>query len=99
MTLKPGLKIDPETAEVDWTYEQTFQNFGVLDDQELQKNFIKSGVSIGRVPKEANVWIHFSDLPEGIREAIWAKHRSRIAFPAGLEGMPRAGIEDADLPF
>ena len=94
-----GLKIDPETAEVDWTYEQTLDPYGVLDEWELPKEFHQVGREYWARAPGTDIWVHFSDLPEGIREAIWAKHRSRIAFPAGLEGMPPAGIEDADLPF
>jgi hypothetical protein len=33
------------------------------------------------------VWVHFSDLPEATRDALWKKHRRKLAFPAGLEAL------------
>jgi hypothetical protein len=48
-----GLKIDPETAEVDWDYGQTLDPYGVLDEWELPENSIKSGANIGHVLPEA----------------------------------------------
>ena len=30
------------------------------------------------------MWVHFDDLPEATRDALWEKHRSELAFPAGL---------------
>ena len=38
-----GLKIDPETAEVDWTYGQTLDPYGVLDEWELPEEFHQVG--------------------------------------------------------
>jgi hypothetical protein len=31
------------------------------------------------------VWIEFDDLPDATANALWKKHESRLAFPAGLE--------------
>jgi hypothetical protein len=33
---------------------------------------------------ESNVWLWFGDLPEAIQNALWKKHKSKLAFPAGL---------------
>ena len=30
------------------------------------------------------MWVHFGDLPEATCEALWKKHSSQLAFPAGL---------------
>jgi hypothetical protein len=35
----------------------------------------------------SEVWVHFSDLPEATRDALWKKHRRKLAFPAGLEAL------------
>jgi hypothetical protein len=93
-----GLKIDPETAEVDWNYGQTLDPYGVLDEWELPEEFHQVGREYWARSPGSDIWVNFGDLPDTVREKLWTKHRSRIAFPAGLEGMP-TGIEDADLPF
>ena len=78
-----GLKIDPETAEVCWEHGQTGNPYGVYPDlpDECQQ--------IGRLyfarSPETDVWVHFGDLPGEIRNALWEKHKSQLAFPAGLE--------------
>ena len=82
-----GLKIDPETAEVDWGYGQTLDPYGVLDEWELPEEFHQVGREYFARSPGSDVWVHFSDLPDAVREKLWAKHRSQIAFPAGFEGM------------
>jgi hypothetical protein len=79
-----GLKIDPEIAEVEWTYGETGNPYGVLpvlpDDivQQVEREYF------ARAPG-SDVWVHFGDLPKATREALWKKHSSKLAFPAGLE--------------
>jgi hypothetical protein len=33
----------------------------------------------------SDIWVCFRDLPEGTASSLWEKHRSKLAFPAGLE--------------
>ena len=94
-----GLKIDPETAEVDWGYGLDLDPYGVYDEWELPKEFHQIGRQRWARSPGSDVWVHFSDLPDGVEEKLWTKHRSRIAFPAGLEAILSADIDDADLPF
>jgi hypothetical protein len=96
---KAGLKIDPETAEVDWSYEQTLDPYGLLDEWELPEEFHQVGREYWARAPGSDVWVHFSDLPDTVREKLWARHRSRIAFPAGLEGMPARANHDSEVPF
>jgi hypothetical protein len=78
-----GLKIDPETAEVTWDYAQTFDPYGVFPD--LPEEYQQVGREyFARAPGN-DVWVHFGDLPKATREALWKKHSSKLAFPAGLE--------------
>jgi hypothetical protein len=94
-----GLKIDPETAEVDWSYGQTLDPYGVLDEWKLPEEFHQIGREYWARAPGSDVWVSFSDLPKTVKETIWARHRSRIAFPAGLEGMPATAKDDCEVPF
>jgi hypothetical protein len=77
-----GLKIDPETAEVEWTYAQTLDPYGVYP--ELPEEYWQVGREyFARFPG-SDVWVWFGDLPDAIRSALWEKHKSKLAFPAGL---------------
>ena len=75
-----GLQIDPETAEVMWTYANILDPYGVYPDD--------SEECIGRAyfarSPGSDVWVHFWDLPAATRDALWEKHKSKLAFPAGL---------------
>jgi hypothetical protein len=79
-----GLKIDPETAEVQWIHARPFDPYGVYPDlpEECQQ---VGRVYFARSPG-SDVWVCFYDLPEATRDALWKKHRSKLAFPAGWEG-------------
>jgi hypothetical protein len=77
-----GLKIDPATAEVTWTYARTLDPYGIFDDlpeecQQVGREYF------ARAPGSDN-WVNFGDLPEGTREALWKAKRRELAFPAGL---------------
>jgi hypothetical protein len=80
-----GLKIDPETAEVDWTYAQTLDPYGVKPD--LPKEYQQIGRAYFARSAGSDTWVWFGDLPKETREALWEKHKRNLAFPAGLEGL------------
>ncbi len=90
-----GLKIDPETAEVDWVYGQTLDPYGVCDEWELPEEFHQVGREYFARSPGSDVWVNFSDLPDAVREKLWAKHRSRITFPAGLEEVLAGANDDS----
>jgi hypothetical protein len=79
-----GLKIDPETAEVMWQYELTLDPYGVYPD--LPEEYQQVGREYFARSPGSDVWVWFGDLPDAIRGALWEKHKSRLAFPAGLPG-------------
>jgi hypothetical protein len=88
-----GLKIDPETAEVTWKYANTLDPYGVYPDlpgeyQVGREYFVRSPGS--------EVWVNFGDLPAATSDALWEKHRSNLAFPAGLEGLLEVLQEPSD---
>jgi hypothetical protein len=80
-----ALRIDPETAEVDWSYEQTLDPYGVFDEWELPEEFHQVGREYFARAPGSDIWVKFGDLPDETREKLWKKHSSKLAFPAGLE--------------
>jgi hypothetical protein len=77
-----GLMIDPITAEVTWCYVQVMDPYGVDPDLPEEYQCIGRGY-FARVP-ESEIWVCFDDLPEAIRDVLWAKHKRNLGFPAGL---------------
>jgi hypothetical protein len=74
-------KIDPAVAEVTWVYAQILDPYGVYEPP-------KEDDQIGREYFACNpgseIWVHFDDLPDPIRDRLWKTHRAALAFPAGL---------------
>ena len=87
-----GLKIDPETAEVCWDYADTIDPYGV--DRDLPEELQQIGREYFARSPNSDVWVSFRDLPKATRDALWAKHSSRLAFPAGLA--PDTDVVDDD---
>jgi hypothetical protein len=79
-----ALQIDPETAEVEWTYAQTLDPYGI--DPDLPEEYQCVGREYFARSPRSDVWVWFGDLPDAIRDVLWEKHKSRLAFPAGLPG-------------
>jgi hypothetical protein len=77
-----GLQIDPESAEVEWTYAQTLDPYG--DGLDLPEEYQQVGREYFARSPGSNVWVCFNDLPDATRHALWEKHKSKLAFPAGL---------------
>ena len=78
-----GLKIEPETAEVCWEYAQVADPYGVRSD--LPDECQQVGRQYFARSPGSDIWVHFRDLPDETRHALWEKHKSQLAFPAGLE--------------
>ena len=78
-----GLKIDPETAEVEWTYAQTLDPYGVYP--ELPEELQQVGREYFARSPGSDVWVEFGDLARGNQKRLWKKHKAKLAFPAGLE--------------
>jgi hypothetical protein len=76
-------QIDPETAEVMWCYVRTGDPYGVYP---LPEEYCVGRGYFACSPG-SDVWISFRDLPKATRDALWKKHSSKLAFPAGLEGI------------
>ena len=64
-----GLKLDPETAEVEWCYAQTLDPYGV--DPDLPEQCQQIGREYFARSPASDVWVNFRDLPKTIRDALW----------------------------
>jgi len=74
-----ALHIHPETAEVEWIYVDIADPYGVLAEGcgcFGREYFARS--------PESDIWVCFDDLPTIVSDALWEKHGSKLAFPAGL---------------
>jgi hypothetical protein len=68
-----GLKIDPETAEVMWTYAMDFDPYSVMDEWELPEEVRQMGREhFARAPG-SDIWVAFGDLPRETREKLWSR--------------------------
>jgi hypothetical protein len=80
-----ALKIDPETAEVTWHYAQTLDPYGVYPD--LPEACRCIGREYFARSPGSDIWVHFGDLSDEVREALWQRDESKLSFPAGLEAL------------
>jgi hypothetical protein len=87
-----GLRIDPESAEVDWIYANTLDPYGVYPD--LPEEYQQVGREYFARSPGSDVWVCFGDLPTATRETLWNRHSRKLAFPAGLEGCPPVALLD-----
>jgi hypothetical protein len=78
-----GLQIDPQTAEVYWRYGYTCDPYEVCPD--LPDEYQQIGRIYFAHSPESDICVEFGDLPDATREALWAKHKHTLAFPAGLD--------------
>jgi hypothetical protein len=70
-----GLRIDPETAEVCWEYGQVMDPYGVYSD--LPEECQQVGRQYFAQSPGSDIWVHFRDLPDETRHALWEKHKSQ----------------------
>ena len=80
-----GSRIDPETAEVMLVYAHTLDPYGV--DPDLPEELQQVGREYFARAPGGDIWVHFHDLLDETREKLGSMHRSKLAFPAGLEGI------------
>jgi hypothetical protein len=63
-----GLKIDPETAEVDWTYAQTLDPYGV--NQDLPEECWQIGREYFTRSPASDIWVARANAAEGQIESM-----------------------------
>ena len=86
-----GLKIDPETAEVYWTYAQTEDPYGIYPD--LPDEWEQIGREYFARSPGSDISIHFGDLPEATANALDEKLKqgqadSKVELEGGLDEVP-----------
>jgi hypothetical protein len=79
-----GRHIDPETAEVDWDFAETFDPYGV--DPDLPEEYQSVGREYFARSPGSDIWVWFGDLPEMVREAL-RKRPSKLAVREDYEGL------------
>jgi hypothetical protein len=78
-----ALKIDPTTPEVEWWYAETLDPYGV--HQDLPEEYQQVGREYFACAPGSDVWVNSGDLPQEVHDALWNRHKSKLAFPAGLD--------------
>ena len=81
-----GLEIDPDTAEVMWTYAHTIDPYGVhtdLSDEEKQIGRIYFARSPG-----GEIWVDYGDLPVKTLTALRGSEQERRSLKAYDDQVP-----------
>jgi hypothetical protein len=92
-----GLKIDPETAEVYWCYALTLDPYGVYP--ELPEEYRQVGREYFARSPGSDIWVEFGDLPKATRDALWEKHKRKLALHVVLATTSSDANSDDDVPF
>jgi hypothetical protein len=66
-----GHQIDPEKAEVHWSFRQVVDPYGVHSDLQLECDCV-GRLYFARSPG-SRVWVEFGDLPDATRQALWMR--------------------------
>jgi hypothetical protein len=67
-----GQQIDPETAEVEWTYIQLLDPYSVFPQKVVDQHWCIGRGYFARAPG-SDFWVEFGDLPDATVEALWRK--------------------------
>jgi hypothetical protein len=86
--------IDPDTAEVTWWYAQTMDPYGI--DPALPEELQQVGREYFVKSSPTGTWVSFCDLPDELKDKLWAKHRHELAFPAGLSPDDLSGCQKSE---
>jgi hypothetical protein len=79
-----GLTIDPATAETTFWWADHNDPYCILD-REMYHEGQSGREQFARNPDASNYdWVHFYDLPEATRKALWERDRHNLVFPYGL---------------
>jgi hypothetical protein len=66
-----GKLINPETAEVTWTYIRTLDPYGI--DSDLPEELWDIGRQYFARAPGSDIWVSFYHLPDATRETLWKR--------------------------
>ena len=78
-----GRKINPEIAEV--MCDRVYLADPYDDDPDLPEECKCIGRAYFARSSGSDIWVLFYDLPDETERRLWERHKSVLAFPAGLE--------------
>ena len=75
---REALLIDPATAEVNWSFEQTLDPYGEKPD--LPEKLKQVGREYFARRPGSDIWVHFDDLPDEVREKLRKHPNAKPSF-------------------
>ncbi len=76
-----GLEIDPDTAEVMWTYGYVIDPYGVYTDDLIEEEKCMGRIYFARSPG-SEIWVSYYDLPVEILSALRGSEQERRSLKA-----------------
>jgi hypothetical protein len=76
--------INADTAEVTWTYAETFDPYGI-GPYPLPRTLHQVGREYFARRPGSDIWVWFGDLPDATAKALWKMHGAKLSFPNGLD--------------
>jgi hypothetical protein len=90
---REALLIDPATAEVDWSFGQTLDPYGMIPD--LPEELQQVGREYFARRPGSDIWVHFGDLPDDVRRKLRKHPNAKPSLTVEANGQV---IWNVDLP-
>jgi hypothetical protein len=90
---REALLIDPATAEVDWSFGQTLDPYGMIPD--LPEKLQQVGREYFARRPGSDIWVHFGDLPDDVRRKLRKHPNAKPSLTVEANGQV---IWNVDLP-
>ena len=78
---REALLIDPATAEVDWSFGQTLDPYGMIPD--LPEELQQAGREYFARRPGSDIWVNFGDLPDDVRRKLRKHPNAKLAHGRG----------------
>jgi hypothetical protein len=90
---REALLIDPATEEVDWSFGQTLDPYGMIPD--LPEKLQQVGREYFARRPGSDIWVHFGDLPDDVRRKLRKHPNAKPSLTVEANGQV---IWNVDLP-